>query len=99
MDGVRGGEDAKIFWRDPERRKNNGYEHSLITSGEKILDYLAKGKIPTKHGDGWNYLQAFKEDGTPAAGEPPVPRRGGDGGGRGGGACQGPFLQLQDRDL
>ncbi|WP_300415673.1 DUF3048 domain-containing protein [uncultured Oscillibacter sp.] len=69
MDGVRGGEDAKIFWRDPERRKNNGYEHSLITSGEKILDYLAKGKIPTKHGDGWNYLQAFKEDGTPAAGE------------------------------
>lgn len=69
MDGVRGGEDAKIFWRDPDRRKNNGYEHSLITSGEKILEYLSKGKLRTEHESGWNYLQAFKEDGTPAAGE------------------------------
>ena len=69
MDGVRGGEDAKIFWRDPDRRKNNGYEHSLITSGEKILEYLGKGKIATEHESGWNYLQAFKEDGTPAEGE------------------------------
>lgn len=69
MDGVRGADDAKIFWRDPDRRKNNGYEHSLITSGEKILEYLGKGKFPTEHADGWQYLQAFKEDGTPAAGE------------------------------
>ena len=69
MDGVRGGEDAKIFWRDPDRRKNNGYEHSLITSGEKILEYLAQGRIPVEHAGGWNYLQAFKEDGTPAEGE------------------------------
>ena len=69
MDGVRGGEDAKIFWRDPDRRKNNGYEHSLITSGEKILEYLEKGKISTEHADGWNSIQAFTEDGTPAAGE------------------------------
>lgn len=69
MDGVRGGDDAKIFWRDPDRRRNNGYEHSLITSGEKILEYLGKGKLPTEHESGWNYLQGFKEDGTPAAGE------------------------------
>lgn len=69
MDGVRGGEDAKIFWRDPDRRRNNGYEHSLITSGEKILEYLDKGKLETEHADGWNCLQAFKEDGTPAGGE------------------------------
>lgn len=70
MDGVRGGDDAKIFWRDPDRKRNNGYEHSLITSGENILEYLGKGKIPTEHADGWCYLQAFMEDGTPAAGEP-----------------------------
>lgn len=68
MDGVRGGDDAQIFWRDPDRRKNNGYEHSLITSGEKILEYLAKGKIATEHKDGWKDLQAFTEDGTPAGG-------------------------------
>ena len=45
------------------------HEHSLITSGEKILEYLAKGKIPTEHESGWNYLQAFTENGTPAGGE------------------------------
>lgn len=66
MDGVRGADDAKIFWRDPDRRKNNGYEHSLITSGEKILEYLGKGKIETEHASGWNSLQAFREGGAPA---------------------------------
>lgn len=70
MDGVRGGDDAQIFWRDPDRRKNNGYEHSLITSGEKILEYLGKGTIETVHGSGWSYCQAFAEEGTPAGGEP-----------------------------
>lgn len=69
MDGVRGGEDAKIFWRDPERKKSNGYEHSLLTSGEKIQEYLSKGKLRLEHNEGWNYLQAFAEDGTPAGGE------------------------------
>ena len=69
MDGVRGGDDAQIFWRDPDRRRNNGYEHSLITSGEKILAYLDQGKIEAVHADKWNYLQAFTEDGTPTAGE------------------------------
>lgn len=69
MDGVRGGEDAKIFWRDQERRRNNGYEHSLITSGEKILEYLDKGKIAVDHDASWAYPQAFVEYGTPAGGE------------------------------
>lgn len=69
MDGVRGGDDAQIFWRDADRRKNNGYEHSLITSGEKILEYLAKGKITTEHGGDWQYDQLFIEDGTPEEGE------------------------------
>lgn len=69
MDGVRGTDDAQIFWRDAERRKDNGYEHSLVTSGEKILEYLAKGKIATEHGGGWQYDQLFTEDGTPAEGE------------------------------
>ncbi len=69
MDGVRGTDDAEIFWRDSDRRKNNGYEHSLVTSGQNILDYLEKGKFSTKHDGSWNYLQAFKEDGTPAEGE------------------------------
>lgn len=68
MDGVRGGEDAKIFWRDPDRKRNNGYEHSLVTSGKNILDYLAGASFPTEHDSDWNCLQLFTED--PAQGEP-----------------------------
>lgn len=69
MDGVRGGDDAQIFWRDPDRKRDNGYEHSLVTSGEKILEYMEKGKIAAEHAGSWNCLQAFAEDGTPADGE------------------------------
>ncbi|MCI8809143.1 MAG: DUF3048 domain-containing protein [Oscillibacter sp.] len=69
MDGVRGGEDAKIFWRDSDRRKRNGYEHSLVTSGQNILDYLADGPYATEHPANYYYLQTFVEDGTPVDGE------------------------------
>ncbi|MBQ9346479.1 MAG: DUF3048 domain-containing protein, partial [Oscillibacter sp.] len=44
MDGVRGKGDAAIFWRDAGRRQSMGYEHSLLTSGENIENYLAKGR-------------------------------------------------------
>ncbi len=66
MDGVRGGSDAEIFWRDKERRRNAGYEHSMLTSGENILAYLDQGRFRTEHeGD---FAQTFVEDGTPEAG-------------------------------
>jgi len=68
MDGVNGGSDAGIFWRDADRRKAMGYEHSMVTSGEKILTYLAEGHFPTEHEDAWRYPQTFAEDGTPADG-------------------------------
>lgn len=69
MDGVRGGEDAKIFWRDPDRKRNNGYEHSLVTSGEKIQEYLGRSGFELEHPGTYHYLQAFAEDGTPENGE------------------------------
>lgn len=69
MDGVRGGEDAKIFWRDPDRKRNNGYEHSLVTSGEKIREYLERSGFELEHPQTYHYLQAFVEDGTPENGE------------------------------
>lgn len=70
LDGVRGGEDAEIFWRDQERRKTKGYEHSLLTSGEKIQEYLDLGRLRTEHREGYIYPQAFVPDGTPAGGSP-----------------------------
>ncbi len=68
MDGVNGGSDAKIFWRDAERRKRAGFEHSLLTSGENISNYLAKDHFRTEHLDGYDYKQSFVEDGTPMQG-------------------------------
>lgn len=69
MDGVNGGSDAKIFWRDAQRRKSAGYEHSLLTSGENVLNYLAGGRYRTTLKDGYTYPQTFAEDATPAGGE------------------------------
>lgn len=68
MDGVNGGSDAKIFWRDKERRKAMGYEHSLLTSGENILEYLDKGRFSTEHKANYIYRQGFSDDGTPLNG-------------------------------
>lgn len=70
MDGVRGTEDAKIFWRDQERRRTKGYEHSLLTSGEKIAEYLETGRLRKEHREGYVYPQAFVPDGTPTSGAP-----------------------------
>ena len=67
MDGVNGGSDAKIFWRDAERRKTMDYEHTLVTSGEKIQTYV-DGHFRTEHPEGYTYAQAFAGDGTPAGG-------------------------------
>ena len=66
MDGVRGSSDAKIFWRDPDRKKNAGYEHSLLTSGENISHYLDSGRYRTTHPEGYFYPQNFCET-IPAA--------------------------------
>ncbi|MBQ6685085.1 MAG: DUF3048 domain-containing protein [Firmicutes bacterium] len=70
MDGVRGGNDAKIFWRDSERKKSLGYEHSLVTSGEKIQEYIDTTSWPKEHDSDYVYDQKFVEDGTPTEGSP-----------------------------
>jgi len=68
MDGVNGASDAKIFWRDPQRRKTAGYEHSMLTSGEKVQAYLDAGHFRTAHEAGYRCGQTFTDDGTPADG-------------------------------
>lgn len=66
MDGVNGGSDAEIFWRDAARRKTAGYEHSMLTSGKNILDYVAAGHFRAEWRGG--YVQAFSENNAAAAG-------------------------------
>ncbi len=67
MDGVNGGSDAQIFWRDKERRKTMGYEHTLVTSGEKIQAYV-DGHFRAAHPEGYAHPLVFAADGTPKDG-------------------------------
>ena len=73
LDCVRGPYEGKsagsnLFWRDAARRKNNGLEHSVVTTGEAIQTYLP-ASIRRDHEEGYSYPQNFAEDGTPAGGE------------------------------
>ncbi|MDR1588706.1 MAG: DUF3048 domain-containing protein [Oscillospiraceae bacterium] len=67
IDGVNGGR-QHIFYRDQARLKKMGYEHSLMTSGELIAEYLPTYKLRLDHGDGYEYGATFADDGTPADG-------------------------------
>ena len=40
MDGIRGGWEGSLFFRDPDRRKEIGLEHSVYTTGEYIEQAL-----------------------------------------------------------
>jgi hypothetical protein len=65
MDFVRTNAYSAVFWRDKERMKNNGYEHSVLTSGDAILKNIGNYGFRLKHEDGYTYPQQFVEDGTP----------------------------------
>lgn len=44
MDGIRGGWEGKLYFRDPDRRKQLGLEHSVYTTGEYIEEALGSLK-------------------------------------------------------
>ena len=59
---------GNMCWRDPDRRKNAGLEHSLLTSGEKVLEQLPE-RIAREHGDSYEVGWTFEEE-VPAGGKP-----------------------------
>ncbi len=61
LDGVNGSK-QDIFFRDPERRKTMGYEHSLVTSGELISKFLPTYGIRLDHPEGVETGMTFKDD-------------------------------------
>lgn len=70
IDGVNGPHGGTMFWRDAARRKNAGFEHSLLTSGERIQALLS-GKLSSMrqtHEAGYALPLSFTADGTPTAG-------------------------------
>ena len=74
LDGVRGPymsntENGNLMWRDPERRKSYSLEHTVVTTGESIIQRFAGyTNLRQEHKEGYVYDMAFAEDGTPVNG-------------------------------
>ncbi len=51
--------DSTLYYRDSYRRKNNGYEHSLMTTGERISERLSTSSMRTEHNGSYSYSQQF----------------------------------------
>ena len=60
---------SNAFWRDEWRMENVASEHSLYTSSEKVLKYVANRDWRTTHEEGFENPYVFTEDGTPADGQ------------------------------
>lgn len=76
LDGVQGpymsnSENGNLMWRDPERKKSYSLEHTVVTTGESIIQRFAGyTNLRQEHKEGYVYDMAFAEDGTPAGGSP-----------------------------
>ena len=73
LDGVNGpycgsSPGSNLMWRDADRRRNLGYEHSVITTGETIEEKFATYSFRQEHKDGYTYPITFADDGTPENG-------------------------------
>ena len=55
---------GNMCWRDPDRRKNAGLEHSLFTSGEKVLEQLPS-RFRLDHEEGFSVGWTFEKASTP----------------------------------
>ena len=62
------GANSDMYWRDSGRIKNNGYEHSVFTSGEKLLDKFSKKgiRMTTKRGKAYNFSEDAVYEGNDA---------------------------------
>lgn len=67
IDFVNGPYDA-MYWRDKERRKTAGFEHSLLTSSERVLEQMPS-RFRREHQEGFQLHWVFGSE-APAGGEP-----------------------------
>lgn len=71
LDCVNGPYEGTLFWRDATRRQTAGLEHSVLTSGDKILQlFPTYTKLRKTHDDGYTCPLRFADDGTPERGQP-----------------------------
>ena len=60
----------QFMWRDANRRKNLGLEHSALTSGEKLREGIKAKGFRTELEKNYKYPQAFSESSPVLAGTP-----------------------------
>ena len=69
LDCVNGPYEGSLFWRDPQRRKSAGLEHSVLTDGATISSLLPTYKrVTLTHGEGFSEPLQFLADGETAQG-------------------------------
>lgn len=66
LDGC--GAEEDYFWRDEARWASAGMEHSMMTSGENITEYLKQSGLTLTHQSDFKFPVTFVEDGTPTNG-------------------------------
>ncbi len=70
LDCVNGPYEGTLFWRDAVRRKNAGLEHSVLTSGEKIMELLPTySRVNPKHWEGYQCPLTFLAANETASGD------------------------------
>jgi hypothetical protein len=65
IDGVRGSFTAEVFYRDSNRMAY-GYEHSLFTSGERILTAMEEKGYRTELTEGYDFGLRFSHEEAPS---------------------------------
>lgn len=50
-----------MMWRDPTRRANLGYEHSALTSGDRLIKGIEDAGVRSTLKDDYNFKQSFSE--------------------------------------
>lgn len=69
LDCVNGPYEGTLYWRDRERRKTMGKEHSVLTSGETISSLLPTYSLRLQHREDFRYPVSFLPDGEKAQGQ------------------------------
>ena len=59
---------GNMCWRDPDRRKSSGMEHSLMTSSEKVLEQMPS-RFRLEHEEGYQVGWSFEKE-APEGGQP-----------------------------
>lgn len=68
FDCVNGPYEGTLYWRDKERRRSAGMEHSVLTSGENISTLMPTYRTRLDHKEGYTYPMSFAQDAVPADG-------------------------------